>query len=129
MQAFKALAGAFIAGGALAIVGQLCSMAAVAILGADSFFLAAATLIAMGAIGAALFVAGAYQKIEKAGGFGAIMPLSGLAAAIAGTVAGAKNEGASTKSACWAGAKLGIWVLGTGSLAAAIIAGAAFCIG
>jgi hypothetical protein len=47
----------------------------------------------MGILGAALFSFGLYQKIEKIGGFGAIMPFCGLAAAVAGAICGIRGSG------------------------------------
>ena len=129
MDSLKALLGSFVVGGILAMVGQAFMSLAVAILGADSFFIAAATLIGVGLVGAILFVFGIYQKIEQVGGFGAALPFSGLAAAVAGCVVRAKEDGASMGTSMLAGVKLATWVLGTGSLIVVVIGIVAFLIG
>lgn len=129
MDSVKALVGSFIVGGILAMVGQAFMSIAVAVLGPDSFFLAAATLVGVGLVGAVLFVFGVYQKIEQVGGFGAALPFSGLAAAVAGTVVRAKEDGAAMGASMFAGVKLAAWVLGTGSLIVVIIGVVAFLIG
>ncbi len=129
MDSVKALVGSFIVGGILAMVGQAFMSIAVAVLGPDSFFLAAATLVGVGLVGAVLFVFGVYQKIEQVGGFGAALPFSGLAAAVAGTVVRAKEDGAAMGASMLAGVKLAAWVLGTGSLIVVIVGLVAFLIG
>lgn len=129
MNSLKALLGSFVVGGILAMVGQAFMSAAVAVLGPDSFFLAAATLVGVGLVGAILFVFGMYQKIEQVGGFGAALPFSGLAAAVAGCVVRAKEDGATMGASMLAGVKLAVWVLGTGSLVVVIIGIVAFFVG
>ncbi|BDE97358.1 SpoVA/SpoVAEb family sporulation membrane protein [Raoultibacter timonensis] len=129
MDSVKALVGSFIVGGILAMVGQAFMSIAVAVLGPDSFFLAATTLVGVGLVGAVLFVFGVYQKIEQVGGFGAALPFSGLAAAVAGTVVRAKEDGAAMGASMLAGVKLAAWVLGTGSLIVVIVGLVAFLIG
>lgn len=129
MNSVKALVGSFIVGGILAMVGQAFMSIAVAVLGPDSFFLAATTLVGVGLVGAVLFVFGVYQKIEQVGGFGAALPFSGLAAAVAGTVVRAKEDGAAMGASMLAGVKLAAWVLGTGSLIVVIVGLVAFLIG
>ncbi|WP_102379834.1 SpoVA/SpoVAEb family sporulation membrane protein [Raoultibacter timonensis] len=129
MDSVKALVGSFIVGGILAMVGQAFMSIAVAVLGPDSFFLAATTLVGVGLVGAVLFVFGVYQKIEQVGGFGAALPFSGLAAAVAGTVVRAKEDGAAMGASMLAGVKLAAWVLGTGSLIVVIVGVVAFLIG
>ena len=111
------------------MVGQAFMSIAVAVLGPDSFFLAATTLVGVGLVGAVLFVFGVYQKIEQVGGFGAALPFSGLAAAVAGTVVRAKEDGAAMGASMLAGVKLAAWVLGTGSLIVVIVGVVAFLIG
>ena len=123
------MVGSFIVGGILAMVGQAFMSIAVAVLGPDSFFLAATTLVGVGLVGAVLFVFGVYQKIEQVGGFGAALPFSGLAAAVAGTVVRAKEDGAAMGASMLAGVKLAAWVLGTGSLIVVIVGLVAFLIG
>ena len=129
MDSVKALVGSFIVGGILAMVGQAFMSIAVAVLGPDSLFLAATTLVGVGLVGAVLFVFGVYQKIEQVGGFGAALPFSGLAAAVAGTVVRAKEDGAAMGASMLAGVKLAAWVLGTGSLIVVIVGVVAFLIG
>ena len=129
MDSVKALVGSFIVGGILAMVGQAFMSIAVAVLGPDSFFLAATTLVGVGLVGAVLFVFGVYQKIEQVGGFGVALPFSGLAAAVAGTVVRAKEDGAAMGASMLAGVKLAAWVLGTGSLIVVIVGLVAFLIG
>lgn len=129
MDSLKALLGPFVVGGVLAMIGQAFMSLAIAVLGPDSFFLAAATLIGVGLVGAILFVFGIYQKIERVGGFGAALPFSGLAAAVAGCVVRTKESGAAMGVSMLAGVKLAACVLGTGSLIVVIIGIVAFLIG
>lgn len=129
MKIAKPIAAAFVVGGILAVVGQLFLTLYTAILGADSMFLAALTLVSVGLVGAVLFVAGIYQKIEKFGGFGAIMPFSGLAAAVGGTIAGAKQGGATTGQAIKEGVMLVVYVVGIGTVISVIIGVIAFFVG
>ncbi|MEG1561490.1 MAG: hypothetical protein RR323_03705, partial [Raoultibacter sp.] len=70
-----------------------------------------------------------YQKIEKFGGFGAIMPFSGLAAAVGGTIAGAKQGGATTGQAIKEGVMLVVYVVGIGTAISVIIGVIAFFVG
>ena len=129
MDSVKALVGSFIVGGILAMVGQAFMSIAVAVLGPDSFFLAATTLVGVGLVGAVLFGLGVYQKIERVGCCRAALPLSGLAAAVGGTVVRAKEDGAAMGASMLAGVKLAAWVLGTGSLIVVIVGLVAFLIG
>lgn len=128
MDIFKALLGSFLVGGILAAVGQAFMNLAIAVLGPGSFFIAAVTLVGVGLVGAILFVFGIYQKIEQVGGFGAALPFSGLAAAVAGTVVRTKESGSSMTSSMLAGAKLAAWVLGTGSFIVIAIGVVAFLV-
>lgn len=91
MDYAKALGGAFVAGGLFGILGQLLAMAAwsvPALSGNETI----AVLFTMGVIGGILFATGAWDKIEKAGGMGANLAFSGLAAAAAGIVFGVSME-------------------------------------
>ncbi len=128
MKVVKPLVIAFVVGGLLAMVGQVFFLLSVAIAGPDSLFVPFGTLVGLGLVGGILFIFGQYQKIEKFAQFGAIMPFSGLAAAVAGTLAHAKEEGKGTGGAILAALKLVVYVLGIGSVIAIVIAVVAFFI-
>lgn len=128
MTAIKQTAAAFLVGGLIAVVGQVFLNLYTMVLGPGSMFISAATLVSVGLVGAVLFVLHLYPKIEKFGGFGAIMPFSGLAAAVGGTIVGAKQEGASTGKAIKAGVMLVVYVVGIGTVLSAIIGVIAFIV-
>lgn len=96
MDAVKKLAGAFIVGGIFGLMGQVIMVLIGGILGPGygPELVVPLVLGVMGIIGGVLFACGLYQKIEKVGGFGAIMPFCGLAAAVAGAICGIRGSGA-----------------------------------
>jgi len=125
MRVSKVLLATFVVGGALATVGQALSGLYVALLGPASPFVAALTLVSMGLLGAVLFALSLYQRIEKVGGFGAMLPFSGMTAAIAGTFAGAA-EGVPTGKAFKAAIMLFLHIVGWGTLFAVGVGVVAF---
>ena len=88
----KAIASAFVVGGAFGVVGQclvlLYGMTPIY----ESGFLSVAVLLTMGVIGGVLFVAGVYPKLEEVGGAGAQLMFSGLVAALAGMFCGVRKQ-------------------------------------
>ncbi|MDR3052735.1 MAG: SpoVA/SpoVAEb family sporulation membrane protein [Coriobacteriales bacterium] len=95
MNLAKNIGGAFLVGGVLSVVGQLLivlfSFTPLYAQGLSTLFV----LYGMGILGGALFLFDIYPKIERFGGMGAVMPFSGLMAAIASCVFGV---GSATKS-------------------------------
>jgi stage V sporulation protein AC len=96
----KAIGGAFLVGGMLGVVGE-----ALVVLYSHTPLYAAgfSTIVALatlGLIGAVLFIVGIYPKLETFGGMGAVLPFSGLAAAVAGATFGVgKASGSMGKGA------------------------------
>lgn len=123
---FKQIFSSFIVGGLLAILTQGLMNLSVAALGAGSPFVGPMTLLLIGLIGGLLFIAGIYQKIEKVGYFGAILPLCGLVAAVAGVFTGTKMETGSSGAAAKAAINLVLFVLGIGTILSMIIGVIAF---
>ena len=95
---------AFLLGG---VIGVLCSLFLMlfTVLGLEGQLKIAATLICISIIGCLLYMAGIYQKFEKAAGAGALLPLSGLAVAVAHVSEHTRAAGASFGKAVWAGFK------------------------
>lgn len=122
MEYIKKIALAFLVGGLLALLGQVFFVLLVTVFGSTSPIPGPGTLILMGLFTLITFPLGLYQKIEKLGEFGAILPFSGLAAAAAGTFCKVKEESGSVASGILAGVKLVWYVIGTGSIAAIIVA-------
>jgi hypothetical protein len=95
-----AILGALIVGGILGVLGE-------ALVVAWSFtplygmgFSTVAVLASIGVIGVILFDLGLWDKIEKIGGMGSVLPFCGLAAALAGTTFGtAMATGSKAKGA------------------------------
>ncbi len=122
MEYIKKIAMAFLVGGSLALLGQLFFTILAAVFGSSSPIVGPGTLILMGFFTLITFPLGVYQKIEKIGGFGAILPFSGLAAAAAGTFCRVNEEKGSAVSGVLASAKLVWYVIGAGSITAIIVA-------
>lgn len=129
MNVVKTLLAVFLSGGLLSVVGQVCMNLFVSLLGPGSPLVGALTLVSMGFIGCVLFIAGLYQKFEKFGGFGTIMPFSGLAAGIGSAFVAVQEEGGSTGAAIKAGLMVVVYVLGSGIALSAIIGTVAFFVG
>lgn len=121
MNMLKQILSSFIVGGLFSVLGQgLMSLFALT-LGGNSPFIVPFTLISLGLMGGMLFIGGIYQKIEKIGAFGAILPFSGLAAAVAGTFSGTKAQNGSSSAAVKAAISLVVLVLGTGTILSVIV--------
>ncbi|MFA6808447.1 MAG: SpoVA/SpoVAEb family sporulation membrane protein [Eubacteriales bacterium] len=127
MNTLKPIMSAFVVGGLFSILGQGLMVLFISLLGGNSPFIGPLTLLSLGLIGAVLFIAGIYQKIEKIGAFGAILPFSGFAAAVAGVFAGTKVEtgswGSATKAAV---VSLVLYVVGIGTIISIITGVVAF---
>lgn len=105
MNVAKKLLGAFIVGGCFGVIGQIVMVFVGGIMGSGSNMIVPLTLAIMGIIGVVLFAFGIYQKLLDIGGFGAIMPFCGLAAAVAGEICGIRGSGASLGKAVVGGLK------------------------
>ena len=116
----KRLAGAFFVGGCLGLFSQVLFVLWRMLLGDDSAWAMPATLLSLGVVGGALYVGNVYQKIEKAGAIGAAMPFSSLVSAVAGMFLQGSAEGGCRKGIV-RGLGVFLYVLGVGSLIAAII--------
>ncbi|MEL7655266.1 MAG: hypothetical protein AAGU75_05075 [Bacillota bacterium] len=84
------------------------------------------TLLVFGMPGGALLISGIYQKIEKVGAFGAILPLCGLVAAIGGTYSGATINTGSTRDAVKEALLFVLYILGSGTILAVLVGVIAF---
>lgn len=123
---FKQIFSSFIVGGLLSVLAQGLMDFSAAALGAESPLVVPMTLTLIGLIGGLLFIAGIYQKIEKIGCFGAILPLCGLVAAVAGVFTGTKMETGSSGAASKAAVSLVLFVLGLGTILSVLIGVVAF---
>ena len=123
---FKPILSAFGVGGIFSVLGQGIMAILSNMLGADSTFVGPLTLVVLGLIGGILFIGGIYQKIEKISVFGAMLPFSGLAAAVAGTFAGTKMQSGSSGMAFKAAVALVLYVVGIGTILSVIIGVVAF---
>ncbi|MGV8084004.1 MAG: SpoVA/SpoVAEb family sporulation membrane protein [Coriobacteriia bacterium] len=113
---------AFLVGGLLSVLGQLFLVIAAALVGPTSPLAVPLALVFMGLFALVTFIPGWYQKLLKVGGFGAIMPFSGLAAACAGAFCEAKAKTGSSGKAAAAAVGLVAYVVGTGVLILAVVA-------
>ncbi len=126
MNIFKQILSAFIVGGLFAVFGQGVMSVLASVLGVNSPLIVPLTLVVFGLLGGVLFIGGIYQKIEKIGGFGAILPFSGLAAAVAGVFAGAQAQTGSSSAAAKAASSLVVYVAGLGTILSVIVGIVAF---
>ncbi|MFA6807929.1 MAG: SpoVA/SpoVAEb family sporulation membrane protein [Eubacteriales bacterium] len=126
MSALKSVANAFIVGGILGLIGHILLKQYIGVLGPDSPIIGLLLLITMGIIGGILFNLKIYQKLEESSGFGAMLPFSGLASAIAGAIVGTRSSGAPLSQAIKSGLMVVVTVVGTGTLLSIIIGLIAF---
>lgn len=126
MNILKPILSAFVIGGILSVVGQFFIVIFASILGMSSPLVGPLALVALGLVGGILFIAGIYQKLEKIGGYGAILPFSGLAAAVAGLFVGAKAEKGSSYDGLKASLSLIVYVIGIGTILSVIVGIVAF---
>ncbi|MEG0873907.1 MAG: SpoVA/SpoVAEb family sporulation membrane protein [Clostridiales bacterium] len=120
MNAIKKVAYAFFCGGCLSIGAQgLFTLYNVLpfTVGAKVSLM----LLTIGVLGAVAFLFNLYPKLEKHFGFGAIMPICGLSAAIAGGIAGELKKGATKKNAFKKGALPVIMVLVVGCCCSMVV--------
>jgi hypothetical protein len=127
MVVIKKLLGSFIVGGFFGLIGQLLLVLIGSALGPgfDPNMIAVLTLIVMGIIGALLFACSLYQKIDKIGGFGAIMPFCGLAAAVSGAVSGIRGSGETLGKSIVKGLKPFLILIAIVTLLSALVGAAA----
>lgn len=102
MERIKKISIAFLLGG---IFGVLCSLLLqlYGLFGLTGQMGIAASLVTLSLLGGLLYQFDLYQKIEKAGGAGALLPITGLAVAVSHQSEAAKKKGASTGKAIGAG--------------------------
>ncbi|SHN57852.1 SpoVA/SpoVAEb family sporulation membrane protein [Desulfitobacterium chlororespirans] len=123
---FKQIISSFIVGGLLAVLTQGYMNFSAGVLGAQSPLVVPMTLLLIGLTGGVLFIVGIYEKIEKLGYFGAILPLCGLVAAVAGVFTGTKMETGSSGAATKSALNLVLFVLGLGTILSMLIGAIAF---
>lgn len=116
----KRLAATFLVGGIFGAFSQGILWVWRLVLGQDSAWAMGATLVTLGFVGAVLFVFGIYQKIEARSAMGAVMPFSGLVSAVATSFLKGADEGGTAKGVL-EGFKFFLYVLGMGSLVAALV--------
>lgn len=120
MESVKRVLSSFVVGGCIGLVTQILFFIATLFVGTDFLPAMVVCLAMLGVVTMVLFLCGAYQKIEKVGYFGAVLPFSGLIAAVAHLYLAARPEGG-----VWAGIKSGmgllICVLGLGTVFALVI--------
>lgn len=127
MKIFKPILSAFVVGGLFSVLGQGLMVFFASTLGGGSPLIGPLTLVALGLIGGVLFVAGIYQKIERIGAFGAILPFSGLAAAVAGIFNGTQTQTGSWGMAAKAAVvSLVLYVVGIGTILSVLVGVIAF---
>ncbi len=130
MIVLQRLAKAFFLGGCLSILTQIIYMLYTAFLPFTDFALVLLSLFTMGVIGAILYVMDIYPKLEKMFGFGAMLPISGLSAAVAAGITHSLKEGLCWKQALKSGVIPVALVLIVGFVFSALLALVIwFCIG
>jgi len=122
LEKVKRIAWAFLVGGLLSLMGELFLLILQAIFGPDSPFVGPLTLILMGLFALVTFPLGIYQKIDKVGGFGAILPFCGFAASVARAYCTVIEKKGSPAAGVLAGVKVVCYVIGFGSITAVIVA-------
>lgn len=125
VQVVKRLFASFFVGGCFGVASQLLVVLWRAVLGPDSPFVMAAMLFTLGLIGGALFVAGIYQRLERATAMGATMPFSGLVSAVASSYIKGYREGGAKRGVA-EGFKFFLYVLGMGACVSAAVAAVVF---
>lgn len=129
MAILKQLGITFVTGGIFGVIGQFIFTILLGLVGPTSPLLGTYLLWAMGLIGGIMFIFGAYQKLEKIAGFGAIMPFSGLVSAVAGAIAGPKQAGAPMGKAIKNSMVMVVaYVIGIGTLLGIIVGIIAFLV-
>jgi hypothetical protein len=122
----KTLAGAFCVGGVLSVLGQLILTVLYALLGAGNQFAPLLMLVVMGVFGLLGFVFGFYTKLEAWGAFGAILPFSGFAAAVARITYDARCESGTVRAGIRAGLRISGFVVGVGFVLILAVSTASF---
>lgn len=106
---------AFAIGALIGLVSELLFALWRALLGDGCVWNMPLTLVSLGALAAALYTFGIYQKIEACGGMGAVLPFSGLVSAVATSYVNAAEDGG-TKAGIKAGARFFLYVIGIGTV-------------
>ena len=120
MDAVRHVLGAFVVGGCIGLATQVLFVISQALVGPDVMLAMIVAFLMLGVVTTVLFVAGVYEKIERVGYFGAVLPFSGLVAGVAHLYLGAKAEGGPA-AGIKAGLGLLIGVLGLGTVICIVI--------
>lgn len=120
MDVAKRLAGSFVVGGAIGLATQVLFVIGQAVAGPSIEGSMIVGFLLLGVVTTVLFVTGAYEKIERAGYFGATLPFSGLVSGVAHLYLGGKAEGG-VGGGVKAGLGLLVGVLGLGSAVAMVV--------
>ena len=111
----------FIVGGAIGAVGQVILKIYFS-LGLSPIDAIQLMVLTMAIIGAVLTVAGVYGKLTELGGMGAMMPMCGLSAGIAGVIAGQRANGVPPAEAVKIGMTAPAQIFTVGTIAALLVA-------
>lgn len=107
------LGGAFVVGGLIAVVAQAIMVVLRMVLPVKDL-VAPAMLLVLGVLGIVLVLAGAYEKLNEIGGFGAGIMFCGLVDAVSGIfMGGAMGAGGKASEGVKAAVKFALGVLGT----------------
>lgn len=120
MVTMRHMGGAFVVGGCIGLITQLLFVIAQMMVGTNVMLAMVVAFLMLGVLTTVLFVAGIYERIERVGYFGAVLPFSGLVAGVAHLYLGAKAEGG-VANGIKAGLGLLIGVLGLGTIICIII--------
>lgn len=126
MRFVKPLGGAFLIGGIFGLLGQGLAMIywQVPFLEGNQTI---ALLLTMGILGGILFATGVWEKIEKFGGMGAVLPFVGLGATMSGITFGTKMETGSLAKGIWVAFKeIMLKVVGTTMVALMVVTAIVF---
>ena len=118
----------FIIGGAIGAVGQVILKLYFSI-GLKPLDAIQLMVLTMAVLGAVLTVLGVYGKLTELGGMGAMMPMCGLSAGIAGVIAGQRANGVPAGEAVKIGMSAPIQIFAVGTLVAFLVALAKHFIG
>ena len=115
MDVAKRLAGSFVVGGAIGLVTQILFVIGQMVAGSNIQLAMVVGFVLLGIVTTVLFMTGVYEKIEKVGYFGAVLPFSGLVSGVAHLYLGGKAEGG-VGGGLKAGLKLLVGILGLGTV-------------
>lgn len=113
----KAIAKAFVSGGAMGIITQILLLVWTMVLGPGSTFVGPAALVSLGVLTLVTYPSGLFNRIQDWGGWGIMLTFSGLAGAVAGCFQGVKAHTGSVGKAIWEAFKLVFGIVIIGSIA------------